>query len=70
MSDIELDQTFGYDLLHKIGYTKSILFYEAQRAGELPPNNRISYRGSSTLRDGCKVGADLSRGWFDTGDHV
>ena len=50
--------------------TKSILFYEAQRAGELPPNNRIPYRGSSTLRDGCKVGADLSGGWFDAGDHV
>ena len=59
---------FGYDLNELIH--KSILFYEAQRAGKLPSNNRIPWRGDSVLRDGCDVGADLSGGWFDAGDHV
>ena len=59
---------FGYDLNELIH--KSILFYEAQRAGPLPPTNRIPWRGDSTLRDGCDIGVDLSRGWFDAGDHV
>nr|XP_039255234.1 endoglucanase 25-like isoform X2 [Styela clava] len=53
------------EILHK-----SILFYEAQRAGKLPKNNRIPWRGDSTLKDGCDIGLDLSGGWFDAGDHV
>lgn len=47
---------------------KSILFYEAQRAGRLPKNNRIPWRGHSALKDGCDIGVDLSGGWFD-GEH-
>lgn len=49
---------------------KSILFYEAQRAGRLPATNRIPWRKSATLRDGADVGVDLSGGWFDAGDFV
>ena len=49
---------------------KSILFYEAQRAGRLPATNRIPWRGSATLRDGAGVGVDLSGGWYDAGDFV
>nr|XP_026691225.1 uncharacterized protein LOC100175432 [Ciona intestinalis] len=48
----------------------SILFYEAQRSGKLPSNNRIPWRGDSGLRDGCDVGVDLTGGWYDAGDHV
>ena len=49
---------------------KSILFFEAQRAGPQPESNRVLWRGDSGLHDGCDVGADLSKGWFDAGDHV
>lgn len=49
---------------------KSILFYEAQRSGKLPANNRISWRGDSGLKDGSDVGYDLTGGWYDAGDHV
>lgn len=49
---------------------KSYLFYEAQRAGELPEDNRIDWRGDSTLQDGSDVGLDLSGGYFDAGDTV
>lgn len=50
---------------------KSILFYEAQRSGKLPDNNRIPWRGDSGLRDGCFGGrciTDLTGGWYDGED--
>lgn len=43
----------------------SILFYEAQRSGKLPANNRIPWRGDSALSDGSDVGVDLTGGWYD-----
>ncbi|HBL58344.1 MAG TPA: cellulase, partial [Cyanobacteria bacterium UBA8803] len=49
---------------------KSIIFYEAQRSGDLPSTNRIPWRGDSALRDGADVGRDLSGGYYDAGDHV
>ncbi len=44
---------------------KSILFYEAQRSGRLPANNRIPYRGDSALGDQGENGVDLTGGWYD-----
>lgn len=50
---------------------KSILFYEFQRAGDLPEDEmRNNWRGDSVLNDGADVELDLSKGWFDAGDHV
>lgn len=50
---------------------KAILFYEFQRAGDLPEDElRNNWRGDSVLNDGSDVGLDLSKGWFDAGDHV
>ena len=49
---------------------KSILFYEAQQAGQLPEWNRIPWRDDATLEDGADVGVDLSGGWLDAGDNV
>ncbi len=49
---------------------KSLYFYEAQQAGQLPSWNRVPWRGDSVLNDGEDVGLDLSGGWFDAGDHV
>lgn len=43
----------------------SILFFEAQRAGKLPENNRIKWRRDSTINDGKDVNRDLSGGWYD-----
>jgi Ca2+-binding RTX toxin-like protein len=50
--------------------SKSILFYEAQRSGDLPTNNRVPWRKDSALNDGSDVGRDLSGGYYDAGDHV
>ena len=43
----------------------SLLFYEAQRSGKLPADNRIHWRGDSMLDDGKDVGHDLTGGYFD-----
>ncbi|KAK7093280.1 uncharacterized protein [Littorina saxatilis] len=57
---------YNYDEL----LMKSILFYEAQRSGKLPANNRIPWRGDSALGDKGANGEDLTGGWYDAGDHV
>ncbi len=45
---------------------KSILFYEAQRSGWLPDNNRVHFRGHSATNDGWyDAGLDLTGGWYD-----
>ncbi len=49
---------------------KNFLFYEANRSGDLGPDNRLEWRSDSTLKDGSTVGRDLEGGYFDAGDHV
>jgi len=49
---------------------KSILFYYAQRSGDLPDTNPFPWRGDSALNDGSDVGLDLTGGYYDAGDHV
>ena len=48
----------------------SILFYEAQRSGKLPRNNRVKWRKDSALGDKGENGEDLTGGWYDAGDYV
>lgn len=57
------DAKMKYDYSKVIGY--SIMFFEAQRSGKLPANNRITWRGDSALKDGADVGLDLTGGWYD-----
>lgn len=49
---------------------KNFLFLEANRSGDLGPDNRLEWRSDSTLNDGKTVGRDLEGGYFDAGDHV
>nr|CAB3456986.1 unnamed protein product [Digitaria exilis] len=39
--------------------TKSLLYFEAQRSGRLPHNQRVPWRGHSGLTDGLQQGVDL-----------
>ncbi|KAB0791627.1 hypothetical protein PPYR_03427 [Photinus pyralis] len=48
----------------------SLLFYEAQRSGRLPVDNRIAWRGDSALEDRGLNGEDLTGGYYDAGDFV
>ncbi|KAJ7980147.1 Endoglucanase [Quillaja saponaria] len=50
--------------------TKSLLYYEAQRSGKLPSNQRVKWRGDSALNDGSGYGIDLVGGYYDAGDNV
>jgi len=65
---IAIGSTGNYDygkVLHA-----SLLFYEAQRSGKLPADNRIKWRGDSMLDDKGDGGEDLTGGYFDAGDLV
>ncbi|XP_077985298.1 uncharacterized protein LOC144439939 [Glandiceps talaboti] len=53
------------DAIHKL-----ILFYESQRSGYLPDNNRIPWRHDSALNDVGIYGEDLVGGWYDAGDQI
>ncbi len=46
----------------------ALKFYEAQRAAG--PFPTVTWRKPAALDDGKDVGRDLSKGWFDAGDHV
>ncbi|KAG7177455.1 Endoglucanase E-4-like 11 [Homarus americanus] len=48
----------------------SYVFYEAQRSGPLPADQRVTWRGDSALDDGSDNGVDLAGGYYDAGDHV
>ena len=50
---------------------KSLLFYRAQRSGDLRgSDNPIPYRAEPAFTsDGADVGVDLSKGYFDAGEH-
>lgn len=41
---------------YKEALSKSILFFECQRSGKLPPNQRITWRKDSALQDGLQLG--------------
>lgn len=49
---------------------KSLMFFEAQRSGKLPTDQRVKWRGHSALHDGFSQGVDLVGGYYDAGDHV
>ncbi|XVF12983.1 hypothetical protein REPUB_Repub08aG0167400 [Reevesia pubescens] len=50
--------------------SKSILFFEAQRSGYLPHNQRVTWRANSGLNDGKASGVNLVGGYYDAGDNV
>src|SRR5688572_32980280 len=63
-------QAFAQNFNYGEALQKSLFFYEAQRSGDLPANNRVNWRGDSGMADGSDVGRDLTGGWYDAGDHV
>ncbi|RDX91116.1 Endoglucanase 8, partial [Mucuna pruriens] len=49
---------------------KSILFFEGQRSGKLPADQRLRWRRDSAMHDGATAGVDLSGGYYDAGDNI
>jgi hypothetical protein len=52
---------YNYDEVLRL----SLMFYEAQRSGHLPANNRIPWRADSATTDKGQNGEDLSGGYYD-----
>ncbi|XP_011046752.1 PREDICTED: endoglucanase 11-like [Populus euphratica] len=50
--------------------SKSLLYFESQRSGRLPYNQRVVWRYHSGLTDGLEQGVDLVGGYYDAGDNV
>jgi endoglucanase len=48
----------------------SMFLYQAQRSGQLPPDNEVDWRGDSDLSDGSDNGVNLTGGYHDAGDLV
>ncbi|SPO20338.1 probable Family 9 glycosyl hydrolase [Ustilago trichophora] len=48
----------------------ALWFYEAQRSGALPADNRVSWRNSSCEKDGSLNDTDLAGGYYDAGDYI
>ncbi|KAL9293632.1 putative cellulase [Arabidopsis thaliana] len=49
---------------------KSIVFFEGQRSGKLPTNQRVKWRADSGLSDGASANVNLIGGYYDAGDNV
>jgi endoglucanase len=58
----------GYDYAEAL--QDSMFFYDAQRSGQLAPDNPVDWRGDSDLADGSDNGVNLSGGFHDAGDLV
>ncbi|KHN23901.1 Endoglucanase 11 [Glycine soja] len=50
--------------------SQSLLYFESQRSGRLPYNQRVTWRHHSALTDGLEQGVDLVGGYYDAGDNV
>ncbi|XP_073220893.1 endoglucanase 6-like, partial [Cicer arietinum] len=55
---------------YRTALTKSLLFYEGQRSGILPRNQRLKWRGNSGLTDGQDASINLMGGYYDAGDNL
>ncbi|XP_074318222.1 endoglucanase 11-like [Silene latifolia] len=55
---------------YKDALSKSLLYFEAQRSGHLPHNQRVAWRNHSGLLDGLEQGVELVGGYYDAGDNV
>ncbi|XP_022886556.1 endoglucanase 11-like isoform X2 [Olea europaea var. sylvestris] len=49
--------------------SKSLIYFEAQRSGRLPYNQRVTWRHHSGLTDGLEQGVDLVGGYYDAGEY-
>ena len=67
--DITTGHTHHVDPCHVIMQVldSSYRFFEAQRSGKLPADNRVPWRGDSALADIAPNGASLAGGWYDAG---
>ena len=49
---------------------KAVLFYKANRLGDLPDDYILPYRDDAAMTDGKMLVSDLTGGWADAGDGI
>ncbi|KAM3239588.1 hypothetical protein ACQJBY_053340 [Aegilops geniculata] len=49
---------------------KSLLFFQGQRSGRLPPDQAVKWRSNSAMSDGSAANVDLTGGYYDGGNNV
>ncbi|CAH2033660.1 unnamed protein product [Thlaspi arvense] len=69
LSALLLDNTYA-NPNYREALSKSLLFFQGQRSGRLPRDQKISWRFSSGLSDGSTAHVDLTGGYYDAGDNV
>ncbi|KAH0990775.1 hypothetical protein GBA52_002258 [Prunus armeniaca] len=67
---LHLEAAMATDFTYGEALDKSLMFFEAQRSGKLPSDQRVKWRGDSGLTDGLAQGVNLVGGYYDAGDHV
>lgn len=69
IAETRVSTALGVKPIEETDYSKvlelSLLFYEAQRSGKLPANNRVAWRGDSAMNDRGLDGEDLTGGYYD-----
>ncbi|VFQ78366.1 unnamed protein product [Cuscuta campestris] len=70
LGELPATESSNYNHDYSDALTKCLLFFEGQRSGYLPAEQRMRWRGHSGLGDGWTVGADLTGGYYDAGDNV
>ncbi|CAL1373705.1 unnamed protein product [Linum trigynum] len=68
IADVQLDAFTPQDYADALD--KSILFFEGQRSGKLPADQRLTWRADSGLSDGSTYHVNLVGGYYDAGDNV
>ncbi|XP_020289297.1 uncharacterized protein LOC109857423 [Pseudomyrmex gracilis] len=64
--DLQINQTKAIEM-YSMALMSSFWFFEAQRSGKMPLNNRIPWRGDSMLHDHGYLGENLSGGYYNSG---
>ncbi|KAG7598000.1 Glycoside hydrolase family 9 [Arabidopsis suecica] len=69
LSALSLENTYASPN-YREALSKSLLFFQGQRSGRLPGDQKLSWRSSSGLSDGSSAHVDLTGGYYDAGDNV
>ncbi|KAL2339671.1 hypothetical protein Fmac_007611 [Flemingia macrophylla] len=54
----------------KLAINQALTFYDAQKSGRYPRNSSVKFRGDSGLQDGNSAKADLTGGFYDSGNNI
>nr|KYP60040.1 Endoglucanase 25 [Cajanus cajan] len=60
----------GSSINLKLAINQALTFYDAQKSGHYPRNSPVKFRGDSGLQDGNSAKANLTGGFYDSGNNI